>query len=136
MRVVSVNFRIVLADMSRAVNEREGRVAFVVSAASAGGSQTATNKSEENADSSDLDSEKETNSSEDKTDSKDAEESKTRVVDPIRWFGILVPPALRSAQVSFVSGVEGPVSQLSSLAADLRRSEVDIGRLRKQIKKL
>ena len=56
--------------------------------------------------------------------------------DPLRWFGILVPHALRSAQSSFVSGVEGHVPKLATLTKDLRRREVDIGRLRKQIRKL
>jgi hypothetical protein len=56
--------------------------------------------------------------------------------DPIRWFGILVPPTLRSAQASFVSAVEGPLPQLANLARDLRQQEIDIGRLRKQLKKL
>ncbi|KAF2820045.1 hypothetical protein CC86DRAFT_124571 [Ophiobolus disseminans] len=56
--------------------------------------------------------------------------------DPLRWFGILVPPALRSAQHSFISVVEGPVPQLASIARDLRGQEIEIGRVRKQIKKL
>ena len=56
--------------------------------------------------------------------------------DPLRWFGILVPPALRSAQASFVSTVEGPVPHLASLVRDLRRLEIDVARLRKQIRKL
>lgn len=56
--------------------------------------------------------------------------------DPLRWFGVLVPPALRSAQASFVSAVEGPVIELSSLMKELRQQEIEIGRVRKQIKKL
>lgn len=56
--------------------------------------------------------------------------------DPIRWFGILVPGALRSAQASFVCAVEGPIPRLSTLAADLRKQEVEIARLRKQIRRL
>lgn len=55
--------------------------------------------------------------------------------DPLRWFGILVPPALRSAQSSFVSVVEEAVPELATITKDLRRQEVDIGRLRKQIRK-
>jgi len=56
--------------------------------------------------------------------------------DPLKWFGILVPPALRSAQTSFVAAVEGPVPHILVLAKDLRRQEIEIGRLRKQIKRL
>ncbi|PSN70357.1 hypothetical protein BS50DRAFT_571617 [Corynespora cassiicola Philippines] len=56
--------------------------------------------------------------------------------DSIRWFGILVPPALRAAQASFVSAVEEPVPRVATLIKELRKQEIDIGRLRKQIKKL
>lgn len=56
--------------------------------------------------------------------------------DPLRWFGILVPTALRSAQASFATAVEGSIPQLATLTKDLRRQEGDIGRLRKQIRKL
>ncbi|PVH92829.1 hypothetical protein DM02DRAFT_662574 [Periconia macrospinosa] len=56
--------------------------------------------------------------------------------DPLRWFGILVPSALRSAQSYFVSAVEGPLSQIANLSKELRQQEMEIGRLRKQLKKL
>ncbi|CAI6336879.1 unnamed protein product [Periconia digitata] len=56
--------------------------------------------------------------------------------DPIRWFGILVPSALRSAQSNFVSAVDGPLPQIATLSKDLRQQEIEIGRLRKQLKKI
>lgn len=56
--------------------------------------------------------------------------------DPLRWFGILVPSSLRSAQSSFLSAVEGPVPQIATLSKDLRQQEMEIGRMRKQLKKL
>ncbi|KAH7381633.1 hypothetical protein BKA66DRAFT_530897 [Pyrenochaeta sp. MPI-SDFR-AT-0127] len=56
--------------------------------------------------------------------------------DPLRWFGILVPPALRTAQSTFVAAVEGPIPQLATIARDLRAQEIEIGRVRKQVKKL
>ncbi|EUC41274.1 hypothetical protein COCMIDRAFT_40530 [Bipolaris oryzae ATCC 44560] len=56
--------------------------------------------------------------------------------DPLKWFGILVPPALRTAQSAFVNAVETPIPQLATLARDMRMQEIDIGRVRKQIKKL
>ncbi|CAO2657706.1 Nn.00g038320.m01.CDS01 [Neocucurbitaria sp. VM-36] len=59
-----------------------------------------------------------------------------KVADPLRWFGILVPPALRSAQSAFISAVEGSIPQLATIARDLRTQEIEIGRVRKQIKKL
>lgn len=60
---------------------------------------------------------------------------KSRPDDPIRWFGILVPPALRSAQGSFVRAVESSVPNLVDLAAEMRELEIEIGRTRKAIRK-
>jgi hypothetical protein len=57
-------------------------------------------------------------------------------VDPLRWFGILVPPALRSTQSSFIAAIEGPIPQLANISRELRSQEIEIGRVRKQIKKL
>lgn len=56
--------------------------------------------------------------------------------DPIRWFGILVPQSLRAAQASFVSSIEGPIPALVNIARNLRSQEIEIGRVRKAIKKL
>lgn len=55
--------------------------------------------------------------------------------DPIRWFGILLPQALRNTQRSFADAVEGPVVNLVTLTTELRSLEIEIGRLRKQIRK-
>jgi hypothetical protein len=110
---------------SSTLSEHGSSVAYVVPAASEA-------KAVEAEATSDNAPEKETDASSTPTEPK---ESKV-LVDPIRWFGILVPPALRSAQASFASSVEGDIPKLCTLATDLRRQEVDIGRLRKQIKKL
>ncbi|EMD65320.1 hypothetical protein COCSADRAFT_139099 [Bipolaris sorokiniana ND90Pr] len=56
--------------------------------------------------------------------------------DPLKWFGILVPPALRTAQSAFINAVETPIPQLATLARDMRMQEIEIERVRKQIKKL
>ncbi|KAK8156038.1 hypothetical protein IWX90DRAFT_516941 [Phyllosticta citrichinensis] len=71
---------------------------------------------------------------------KDEEEQKRkqqqqRQRDPIRWFGILVPQALRSAQGIFVGAVETAVPQTLNLAAEMRELEIEIGRARKAIRK-
>jgi hypothetical protein len=56
--------------------------------------------------------------------------------DPLRWFGVLVPPALRSAQASFTTVVESMVPELVASQQKLRALEIEIGRTRKLIKKL
>lgn len=56
--------------------------------------------------------------------------------DPIRMFGILVPQALRDAQASFATAVDGSIPRLATVARDLRIQEIEIGRVRKAIKKL
>jgi hypothetical protein len=54
----------------------------------------------------------------------------------LRWFGVLVPPALRFAQSNFITAVEDTVPQLANVARVLRNQEIEIGRVRKQIKRL
>jgi len=56
--------------------------------------------------------------------------------DPIRWFGVLVPPSLRSAQSSFIAVVQDSVPNLLNLQQEMRGLEIEIGRTRKSIKKL
>ncbi|KAL1630568.1 hypothetical protein SLS54_000439 [Diplodia seriata] len=71
----------------------------------------------------------------DEVQAKEAASRKPPVDDPIRWFGILVPPALRNAQGRFIQAVEGPVPELVDLAAEMRELEIEIGRARKAIRK-
>lgn len=61
--------------------------------------------------------------------------AKTTAVDPIRMFGILVPPPLRSAQMSFKEAFAGPVVRLAEVTGELRALEREIGRARKGIRK-
>lgn len=56
--------------------------------------------------------------------------------DPIRWFGVLVPPQLRSCQASFVSTIEGPICRATAASKGMRLVEVEIRRLRKDIRKM
>ncbi|TKA82275.1 hypothetical protein B0A49_00428 [Cryomyces minteri] len=60
-------------------------------------------------------------------------ESETK--DPLNWYGILVPPALRAAQADFISTVERPVPELVNTAQQMSTVEVEIKRLRKELKK-
>ncbi|OJD16874.1 hypothetical protein AJ78_02971 [Emergomyces pasteurianus Ep9510] len=53
--------------------------------------------------------------------------------NPINWFGILVPPALRSAQQSFCTALEGPIPALASVITEMREVERDVEVLRSQL---
>ena len=55
--------------------------------------------------------------------------------NPLQWYGVLVPPQLRSAQSSFVKAVESPVVQAVNATRSMREVEVEIGRTRKLIRK-
>ncbi|KAL4783024.1 hypothetical protein BJX76DRAFT_331042 [Aspergillus varians] len=56
-----------------------------------------------------------------------------RTLDPIRWYGILVPPSLRSAQKSFTEAVEGSLPELAATVVEMQAAEKDISRLRKKL---
>jgi len=75
-------------------------------------------------------------SNQDPKETEQENNSGEKITDPLKWFGILVPPALRTAQSTFVCAVEGPIPQLATIAKDLRTQEIEIGRVRKQIKKM
>ncbi|KAF1811084.1 hypothetical protein P152DRAFT_490173 [Eremomyces bilateralis CBS 781.70] len=57
------------------------------------------------------------------------------IIDPLHWYGILVPPALRSAQVDFVKAVEEPIPAIVNIATQMRELEIEIGRARKRLRK-
>lgn len=52
--------------------------------------------------------------------------------DPIRWFGLLTPPALRQTQASAVEAVERVIPQLLTVEAEMRRVEIEVRRARKR----
>ncbi|KAL5598890.1 hypothetical protein BROUX41_003789 [Berkeleyomyces rouxiae] len=52
--------------------------------------------------------------------------------NPIRWFGVLAPPAIKMAQSEAIGTVENLIPQLINARCDLRQLEIDIGRARKQ----
>lgn len=64
-----------------------------------------------------------------------SDENKSACPDPIRMFGILVPPALRSAQGSFSAAFQTPVANAVNAAKGMREIEGEIRKLRKTIKK-
>jgi coiled-coil domain-containing protein 115 len=55
--------------------------------------------------------------------------------NPLKWFGILVPAALRSAQASFLAAVEEAVLESVTASRAMRSVEVEIRKLRKDIRK-
>ncbi|KAE8360715.1 hypothetical protein BDV27DRAFT_134040 [Aspergillus caelatus] len=60
-------------------------------------------------------------------------EKKPRSSDPIRWYGILVPPFLRSAQKSFTEAVGGPLPELASVVVEMQAVEKEVKRVRKKM---
>ncbi|PWY79449.1 hypothetical protein BO94DRAFT_567774 [Aspergillus sclerotioniger CBS 115572] len=58
---------------------------------------------------------------------------KFRSSNPIHWYGILVPPYLRSAQKSFTEAVEGRLPQLASVIVEMRIVEKEVERVRSEL---
>jgi hypothetical protein len=65
----------------------------------------------------------------------DKEKAHNKVRDPLHWYGILVPPSLRASQKSFNSAIHDPVIDAANSAQALHRVDMDIRKLRKDIKK-
>lgn len=55
--------------------------------------------------------------------------------DPLRWYGILVPQELRSAQASFLSALDESVAQAVNASRGMRDTEAEIRKLRKEIRR-
>lgn len=77
-----------------------------------------------------------TTSSKEEDSSEQVDEAKHKSRDPLRWFGVLVPQPLRTAQASFTTAIEASIPDISNLQQTLRGLEIEIGRTRKSIKKL
>ncbi|KAL3466763.1 hypothetical protein BJX64DRAFT_249848 [Aspergillus heterothallicus] len=58
---------------------------------------------------------------------------KLEILDPIKWYGILVPPSLRNAQNSFTEAVEDCFPELASVIVEMQATEKDVIRLRKEL---
>ena len=55
--------------------------------------------------------------------------------DPLNWFGILVPPALRQSQAAFKSTAMENIPALASIAKEMREVELEVRRTRKKLRK-
>ncbi|PYI07112.1 hypothetical protein BO78DRAFT_460732 [Aspergillus sclerotiicarbonarius CBS 121057] len=64
---------------------------------------------------------------------KRSKKKKFRSSDPIHWYGILVPPYLRSAQKSFTEAVESRLPQLASVIVEMRIVEKEVERVRSEL---
>jgi hypothetical protein len=58
--------------------------------------------------------------------------SSTKKNDPLRWFGILTPPALRQAQSHAIQAVERLIPQLATISAEMAAVELAVRRARKR----
>ncbi|KAK8143590.1 hypothetical protein G3M48_006993 [Beauveria asiatica] len=52
--------------------------------------------------------------------------------DPIRWFGVLVPQALRDAQRHARTAVQDVIPRLASVEAEMAHVEIEVRRARKR----
>ncbi|KAL1301418.1 hypothetical protein AAFC00_005675 [Neodothiora populina] len=69
------------------------------------------------------------------TDTANGKKPPKQPPNPLHWYGILVPYQLRQAQGSFISAVEGPIGEAVTTAHEMRRLEVEIRKLRKEVKR-
>ncbi|KAJ0422134.1 hypothetical protein BJY00DRAFT_97448 [Aspergillus carlsbadensis] len=69
-----------------------------------------------------------------KTDSQpNSKRKSSHASNPIRWFGILVPPSLRNAQKSFIKAIDCTMPELASIVVEMQVAEREIVRLRKEL---
>ncbi|KAM6484512.1 hypothetical protein HDV62DRAFT_300288 [Trichoderma sp. SZMC 28011] len=75
-------------------------------------------------------------SPEDQAEDKEKEEEKIKtkkaINDPLRWFGILAPAPLRTAQTLSIQAVEEVIPRLISVNAEMEHVEIEIRRARKK----
>ncbi|KAL8762548.1 MAG: hypothetical protein Q9184_001456 [Pyrenodesmia sp. 2 TL-2023] len=57
------------------------------------------------------------------------------ISEPLRWFGILLPPPLRASQRSFKNAVAETIPSLASVSWEMKLLEIEIRRMRKKIRK-
>lgn len=62
--------------------------------------------------------------------------AKVPVQDPLKWFGIFVPPSLRTSQKHFSESVRLIVEDVMTHDSHLKALEIEIRRTKKQLSKL
>ena len=71
---------------------------------------------------------------EDEKKSRENEEPTKEVADPLRWFGVLIPQALRQAQQSFRSAVMEDMEKVLNVRLEMAELEQEIRDRRQEIK--
>ena len=66
----------------------------------------------------------------------DLRDGKQAIQDPIKWFGLLVPPALRLSQAYFRGAVGDSIPALVNVDNEMKEVEIEIRRTRKRLGKL
>lgn len=67
--------------------------------------------------------------------SEEDSEVEPRIPDPLKWFGILVPLALRASQTSFKIAATETIPRLANVANEMKSLEIEIRRTRKKIRR-
>lgn len=70
--------------------------------------------------------------SQERKEEEQEEEERPKAKDPLRWFGILTPMALRQAQSQSVKAIEDILPRLVSVNAEMADVEVQVRRARKR----
>ena len=65
----------------------------------------------------------------------DSEEKSSLHRDPLHWFGVFVPPALRASQNSFKSAATADIPSLVNAMREMGTLEIEIRRTRKKLRK-
>ncbi|KAI2612510.1 uncharacterized protein GGS25DRAFT_122363 [Hypoxylon fragiforme] len=66
------------------------------------------------------------------TKEKKQQKQKQKQKDPIRWFGLLTPLALRQAQAQSIEAVETVIPALVAVGAEMAQVEIEVRRARKR----
>lgn len=67
---------------------------------------------------------------------READEESKSIRDPLHWFGVLIPPALRASQSHFKNATMENIPALVSLEKELSEVEIEVRRTRKRLKKV
>lgn len=66
------------------------------------------------------------------TEEEQPEKKKVMSKDPLRWFGLLTPQPLRTAQASSVEAVSTVIPRLVTLNQEMSQLEIEVRRARKK----